>query len=169
MLIKRELAIKIFSTHLRGLSPAVMILMALIILSTLAVSARAWLRPAATVVEPAVSPLKATSPAQPPPAPQGNSKHQALEAEIVTLRPFGFEPAEIARPKGRFILMVDNRSGLGDMDLQLNRETGNHLHAVKVSKEQLDWNDEFDLSPGRYVLTEAGHPEWSCWITITAK
>jgi hypothetical protein len=146
-----------------------MVLLVVLILSALAVSTHAWFSPTAAVAEPVIAPMKVTTPAQPSAAAQGNSSHKALEAEIVTIRPFGFEPAEISRPHGRFILMVDNRSGIGDVELQLNRETGAHLHQVRVPRAEQDWNDVFDLPPGQYVLREAGHPEWSCRITITAQ
>jgi len=35
-----------------------------------------------------------------------------FEAELITITPHGFEPREIMRPQGRFLLMIDNRSGV---------------------------------------------------------
>lgn len=137
----------------------------LILMTAVVVSARAWLKPSAKLAEPPIAAPKLVPTA--PPAPQGNSLRQALEGEVITLTTNGFEPAEITRPRGRFILMVDNRSGVGDIDLQLNRQTGARLHTVHVPREQQDWNDVLDLEPGSYVLTEAEHPKWNCRITIT--
>lgn len=98
---------------------------------------------------------------------ESGSKH--LETELITINPTGFEPKEITRPKGEFILAVDNRSGLGEVFLQLERALpGDHLKDVRVSRKQLDWRERVDLDPGRYLLTEANHPGWACSITITA-
>lgn len=152
------------------IAPLLFAVIALIAASGLMASARAWFRPGATTVaESVASSVNTATTAQHLVAPSSSSPHKALEAEIVTIRPWGFEPAEINRPKGRFVLMVDNRSGLGDVDLRLNRQAGGSLHQVRVPREQQDWNDEFELEPGQYVLTESSHPEWSCRITITAQ
>ena len=40
-----------------------------------------------------------------------------LETELVTITPTGFQPGEITRSQGRFMLAVDNRSGLDEVDL----------------------------------------------------
>ena len=92
-----------------------------------------------------------------------------LQAQLITLRPFGFEPKQITRSEGRFLLMVDNRSGLREMSLRLDRVAGNRLHEVRVPRERLDWREFFELTPGRYTLTEANHPDWVCDITITPR
>jgi len=93
--------------------------------------------------------------------------HSNMEAELITVTSNGFEPLEINRPKGSFLLMVQNRSGLPDVAIQLNREAGPNLRALQLPREQPNWDDVIDLQPGRYVLTEADHPDWSCRITIT--
>lgn len=90
-----------------------------------------------------------------------------VETEIITILPHGFDHSEIARSKGEFVLMVDNRSGIDDLLLRLDREAGDRLKEVQFRGEQIDWNDLLDLTPGTYVLSEANHPEWVCRITIT--
>jgi hypothetical protein len=99
---------------------------------------------------------------------QRSSEKQTVQAELVTILPTGFEPAQITRPPGRFILLVQNRSGLEAVQLRLEHETGTRLHDVHVRREKLDWNNVIDLGPGRYVLTEADHPGWACYIIVTA-
>lgn len=64
--------------------------------------------------------------------------------------------------------MVDNRSG-SNLNFRFSRLTGESLHEITSSQEELDWNDVVDLRPGRYVLTERDHPNWNCSITITAR
>lgn len=98
---------------------------------------------------------------------QDNS--ETIEAEVITIRSTGFEPTTITRDKGKFLLVVHNRSGLREVVLRLDRETGGRLHDVRVPREKLDWNVQVDLHPGRYVLTEANHADWVCHITINAR
>lgn len=92
---------------------------------------------------------------------------RALEAEIITLRRTGFEPAEITRPRGRFLLGVNNRSGREVGGLRLEREDGS---AQPQSRRWLaSRRDELDLPPGRYFLSVDGSPDWACVITITPR
>lgn len=112
------------------------------------------------LVAPRLPPSSSSKPTQKP---------VRIETEIITVLPHGFEPAEITRPRGRFILMVDNRSGLEEVSLQLDREAGARLLAAQVHRSRPDWDDVFDLPPGNYILTEANHSEWGCRITITAQ
>jgi hypothetical protein len=94
-----------------------------------------------------------------------------LTVEQLTLRPTGFYPAALSRPKGKFLLVVNNRAGLEEVDLSLSREVGNNnrekVKGAKVHRKLLDWVNEADLQPGSYVVTEASNPNWVCRITIT--
>ena len=92
-----------------------------------------------------------------------------IEAELVTVTPHGFEPQQITRPPGPFLLMLDNRSGLRQVNLGLSLEAGAQLREVPVPREQPDWSEVIALPPGRYVLTEADHPRWLCRIAITVQ
>jgi hypothetical protein len=89
-----------------------------------------------------------------------------IEAEIIVLRPWGFEPKEISRPPGPFFLALDNRSGLNQPEVSLDMETGPKLYAIGVSKNKSKWREKMALPPGTYLLREAGHPDWVCRITI---
>lgn len=92
-----------------------------------------------------------------------------LEAELITITPKGFDPPEIRRPMGRFFLLVENRSGASELNLQLNRVAGNKLNEIRLPKGRLSWRPLVDLTPGQYVLTESGRPNWRCNFTITAR
>lgn len=102
---------------------------------------------------------------------QSDPKSAPLIVEQLTLRPEGFYPAALSRGKGRFLLAVNNRAGLQDMNISLSRETSSsgreRLKNISVSRKHLDWNEEFDLPPGTYVVTEASNPRWVCRITVT--
>lgn len=120
--------------------------------------------------EPALSPipaetLKATI--EPTPA-RAVVPAARVQTEIITILPDGFEPSEITRSHGPVILLVENHSGSGEVSLRLDREAGNRLREVPVTKERLGWSDLVDLNPGKYVLSEANHPDWVCHITIIA-
>src|SRR5690349_7111127 len=47
-----------------------------------------------------------------------------IEAEVITILPSGFQPAQITRPAGKFLLAVENRSGLKSIDFQLDAQSG---------------------------------------------
>src|SRR5882672_8139844 len=98
---------------------------------------------------------------------QGDPQNQRIEAELISIRPNGFEPTQITRPKGPFLLAIENRSGLKQIEFQLGVERGIRLFQIKRSWERLDWNQVVDPQAGKYVLTEANHPDWKCTITIT--
>jgi hypothetical protein len=102
-------------------------------------------------------------------APSTQRRIADFESELITITPHGFEPQEITRPQGRVLLMVDNQTDLAVSSLQFTREAGPRINEMQVSREQPNWSEAVDLPPGRYVLTEAEHPEWQCRITITAR
>jgi hypothetical protein len=132
----------------------------------LTISAWAWLMPAGKS-ELAASVTKVETVAPPAPA-QSISSQERLEAEIITIRPTGFEPKEINRREGRFLLTVENRSGLEEVSLRLDREAGSRQREARVRRNKLDWREIVNLPPGRYTLTEADHPDWICHIIISA-
>jgi hypothetical protein len=112
--------------------------------------------------------FKPWSAAAPAPAPVDN-RADAPETELITITPNGFDPAEITRPQGRVVVEVDNRSGLEEVTLQLDRTNGGREKEARVPRTTLDWSGEVDLHPGSYVLSEADHPDWACRITVTPR
>jgi hypothetical protein len=98
--------------------------------------------------------------------PQADTKER-IQIELVTVRTRGFEPSQITRSKGRFVLAVYNRSGLEEVNLHLDQEAGPKLRQERVPRTKLDWYSGLDLPPGKYFLTEANHPAWRCTIIVT--
>jgi len=90
------------------------------------------------------------------------------EVELIDLQPTGFEPHEITRPAGRFLLGVNNRTGLTDLSLMLVHESGRAVVGKRLSKLKT-WRQVLELQPGRYELREANHRDWLCRITITER
>ena len=137
-------------------------LMALLGLSAFAVSFRDWLPKAAA-------------------SQQSSNQVQKVEAdtttylpvEEITLRPTGFYPFKLSRPKGQFLLNVCNRAELVEANFTLVRLVGNGTKEKvinsRVHQSVLDWSSVLDLNPGTYLLTEDSNPKWSCEFTITAK
>lgn len=161
-----------FPHQLRTNRKAVLILISSgLFTAALAVSAQAWLMPVKGTVLPKSDTVAKTStpPVEQDAAPQAAATGEKIEAELITVRPTGFEPAEITRPAGRFILAIDNRSGLEAVSLQLHRETGIKLHEVRIKRGKPDRSDLVNLPPGRYTLTESNNSDWVCHITITPR
>jgi hypothetical protein len=97
---------------------------------------------------------------------QQRQKQAHVETELITLQPSGFEPNEIRRPQGAFILGVDNRAGVESIELQFMRTDGQRLNALQTPKRKVSWREVVDLAPGEYLLSVANHPEWTCNVTI---
>lgn len=102
-----------------------------------------------------------------PPTPQ-NVFGERPEAELVKLTAEGFEPAEINRPAGKFLLGVTNRTGLAELSLRLIHESRGPVGGKRLGRE-MGWHRVLDLPPGHYALTEASHAEWVCRITISPR
>lgn len=100
---------------------------------------------------------------------QSGSGHEKVETERITIRPTGFEPVQLTRPQGEFILAADNLSGLRELTLVLERENGGLVRERRITLEQFKWRARLDLHPGRYVVRAAGRPDWACTLTITPK
>lgn len=92
-----------------------------------------------------------------------------MEAEVITLTPTGFEPKEISRRSGDFLLAVSNRSGLEEIVLRLDRIGGDRMQEQRMSKKRRAWQETMNLPAGQYILSEANNPDWVCRINITAE
>jgi len=99
-------------------------------------------------------------------SPSESQRSGTFEAELITVTSYGFEPSRITRPKGPFILLVDDRSGRENSSLRLQRVNGERLRDVNTNRTKSEWNGVIDLPPGDYVLTIAGSPESQCQIRI---
>lgn len=89
-----------------------------------------------------------------------------LEVELITVRPAGCEPNELIRPKGSFVLMIDDRSGKENLSLVLQRKSGEQFRTVNLNRRKSEWHEVLDLPPGSYVLQDTNESERRCRITI---
>lgn len=92
-----------------------------------------------------------------------------LVQELLTLRPTGFDPAEITIPSGNFLLAVDNLSGIATINLALAEEKKDKLKDIKIESKNRDWREVINLKTGVYLLSETSNPRWTCRITVTDK
>ena len=91
---------------------------------------------------------------------------QPTEIELITVLPAGFEPSEITRPKGAFVLFLDDRSGKENSSLLLQRLNGERLRAINLERKKSNWSEVVNLSPGTYILQDGSNAERQCQITI---
>jgi hypothetical protein len=92
-----------------------------------------------------------------------------IDGVRITLRRTGFQPKQITRSKGPFLLSIDNLSEMGEMNFRLLRENGASERDLLHKNDKFRLRQVVDLQPGRYVLVEVNHPEWTCSITIAAQ
>ena len=133
---------------------------ACVVTAAIIVSARTWLVSTAPAIKTGQQTQAQAWPN--PPAGRGG-------VERIRVTSNGFEPAEIRRPKGPFFLLFNHNNHLPEVKLRLKREDGGKLREVGLKRNgRKGRHAEFlDLPHGRYILTEASHPEWICRITIT--
>ena len=92
-----------------------------------------------------------------------------VQAELITVTPTGFEPSELTRAKGRFLLAIDNQSGLDEVEFYFERETGGRVNVPLSRRGKIAWREIIDLTPGAYVLRARNDESWRCRIRITAQ
>lgn len=90
-----------------------------------------------------------------------------VQAELITITPTGFEPTELTRPRGKFLLALDNRSGLDEVDFYFEREAGGRVNVPLSRRGKLAWREIVDLPPGTYILRATNDQSWRCRLTIT--
>lgn len=92
-----------------------------------------------------------------------------VQAELITVTPTGFEPSELTRAKGRFLLAIDNQSGLDELEFYFERENAGRVNVPLSRRGKLAWREIVDLTPGTYLLRARNDESWRCRITITAQ
>lgn len=91
----------------------------------------------------------------------------SVTMETVMLTPNGFEPKEINRSEGKFVLGIDNRIKPDEFSFELIQENGHSVRKLKMPKGQIRLRKMLNLPAGRYLLKEVDHPEWTCSIVLS--
>ena len=97
-----------------------------------------------------------------PTTPQNEDVPQVVSLQVT---PSGFEPRETIAPKGKFLILLQNRTGRRDLEFWLARE--NEERVAKSEPQKRDWKAHVQLAPGTYIIGETNHPEWQSIIRVT--
>jgi len=97
--------------------------------------------------------------------PQGK-KDERLEIETVTITPDGFEPQQLERTAGPFILSVTNQSGVDALNVLIETEQHSRFREKTLPLITPYWRERIDPPPGKYIITEENHPEWTLTFII---
>ena len=97
---------------------------------------------------------------------QGQAPTSVCEGQLITITPYGIEPAALTTSQGHFILAYENRSGLENVSLGLSDDKDASVHQLDMALLKSLWTGEFKLDPGTYQLKERSHPDWVCTITV---
>lgn len=87
---------------------------------------------------------------------------QVVSMEVT---PSGFQPNEATAPRGKFLILLQNRTGRRDLNFWLARE--NRERVVESAPEKRDWKAQVQLGPGTYIIGETNHPEWQFTLRVT--
>lgn len=99
------------------------------------------------------------------PTPQAK-KDQKLEIEAVTITPDGFEPQQLERTAGPFVLSVTNQSGIDTLNVRIETEQHQRFREKSLPLLARYWRERIDPPAGKYVITEENHPEWMLTLII---
>lgn len=97
-----------------------------------------------------------------------NTPSNDLEAELITILPNGFQPAEIVRPAGRFILVFDNQSRLQPLEFRLEQVGKAQVAEVHIGRK-IDSTKVLNLPPGEYRVIEVNHSDWTLKLTLSSR
>ncbi|HKV36364.1 MAG TPA: hypothetical protein VJP89_18640 [Pyrinomonadaceae bacterium] len=89
------------------------------------------------------------------------------EPQVVSLEvtPAGFQPGEVSAPRGKFLILLQNRTGQRNLSFYLIRENQERLAESQPQKR--DWKAHVQLNPGTYIIGETNHPEWQFTLRVT--
>ena len=89
-----------------------------------------------------------------------------MQALLFEVRPFGFISSEITVPAGRYVIVLNNRTGRSDLTFRLDRENEGRISASTPNRR--DWKQQVILRPGNYIISEVNNPSWTCLIRVTS-
>jgi len=90
---------------------------------------------------------------------------QSMEVIVVSLTPEGFVPREVYFPRKRFVLAINNRTGLNETALDLFWEKTNKVQGKKLGRETMSLQWELELQQGDYELHDTNHSNWVLTLT----
>ena len=102
------------------------------------------------------------------PANLGQSDEVGSDFKLVLLAllPHGFETSEMQLDAGEYFFIIGNRTGLKEINVSFDREGQTRIGEAAVGGRQRDWKQRFKLTPGTYIVSASGNPEWTCRILV---
>src|ERR1700750_637125 len=97
--------------------------------------------------------------------PQGK-KDQKLEIEAVTITPEGFDPQQLERTAGPFILSVTNQSGVDALNVRIETEQHERFREKSLPLVTPYWRERIAPPRGKDIIPEENHPEWTLTLII---
>jgi hypothetical protein len=100
--------------------------------------------------------------------------HQGAVSQVdtsvsVVLTDHGFHTLHLYLKKGTIAMLIQNRSRLPNVTIQIKRKNGTEPPATSVhSPSQRDNQWFFDIQPGEYTISVAQVPAWTSALTISA-
>ena len=85
---------------------------------------------------------------------------------LLALLPHGFETSEMDLVAGEYVIIIGNRTGLKEIDVRIDREGKVRVGEATLGGRQRDWKQRIKLTPGNYLVTANGNPEWTCRIEV---
>jgi len=152
-------------SHALKFKVALIIICLFVCVGAAAVGARHLLTLSAAEDAAAAAPIPLTAAARP----QEDEGGEKVKAVVFNLRPEGFEPAEVMLAAGEYLLVFNNRTGLDEFALRMEREGHGTMREAHPHKLKREWRQLLRLTPGTYVVTELNHPEWTLRVTVTPR
>jgi hypothetical protein len=91
-------------------------------------------------------------------------EHSERQVLLYELRPCGFNPRELTTTPGKYLIVLQNRSGKKNLNFRLDRDNGPRL-AEKTTPTR-DWKAQVILQSGTYILSEASDSSWRSVIHV---
>jgi hypothetical protein len=88
---------------------------------------------------------------------------EELRVLLFELRPYGFVPQEITVTPGKYLIVLENRSGKKGLTFRFDCESGPRLAESRAPR---DWKARVTLAPGTYLLSEANESSWTSRIHV---
>jgi hypothetical protein len=97
----------------------------------------------------------------------------APQVVYLSLRPHGFEPAKVTLKAGRMFLSIANHTGKPNLTYHVVSTSGQAFSAQ--GSAQMDMVSSgtkpqqtvfLTLAAGKYTVTEASQPQWTCTLTV---
>lgn len=147
---------------------AMLIMTAILLLAIVSTNSYLAARSANVEKVPALITTAASSPTQVDTSVSIDQSDEAgsdIKLVLLALRPEGFDSSEMQLTAGEYLFIISNRTGLDEVNVRLHRE-GQERMAAGTVRRRKGWKQRLKLTPGTYLVTVNGNPDWTCRIVV---